>query len=318
MSKVSVLMSIYNESEYQIELAVKSILSQSFTDYELIIINDAPQNKKLKEFLKRIKNLSSKIKVYTNKENIGLALSMNYAAEISSGKYIARMDADDMSFSERLAKEVKVLDSGKFDFVFTNYNLIDEDGNLIKEKASEYYSPEIIKKKICERNIIHHPTVMMTREIFKKAGEYRNFPCAQDYDLWLRLLTVNCRFYMIDEVLFQYRIRNMSITSRKRIQQKLTIDYSRNLLLERLQTGTDSYSYKEYEKYIDSTKLKYKNIEKQMDDSLKKLNKAKELKKRKKYISMFFYRINVFLSSPFYRDSYINQKIIVKKIKNIF
>ena len=79
MPKVSVLMGVYNEKFNQIDLAIKSILTQTFNDYELIIINDNPKDKEMKEFLKNEKQLSSKINIYTNEENVGLAISMNNA-----------------------------------------------------------------------------------------------------------------------------------------------------------------------------------------------------------------------------------------------
>lgn len=315
MPKVSVLMGVYNEQFSQIDLAIKSILSQTFTDYELIIVNDAPENKKMKEFLTKEKKLSSKINVYTNKENIGLADSMNKAFKYSTGQYIARMDSDDISLPTRLEKEAKILDSGKYDFVFTNYNIIDEQGNLIKEKASEVYSPKDIVNNLYKKNIIHHPTIMMTRDVFMKAKGYRKFPCAQDYDFWLRLINLNCRFYMINEVLFNYRIRSTSTTARKKVQQKITIEYSRKLFLERLKNGRDTYSYEGYEQYVKAIKSKYRCIDKQMERSNKQLRKAQELKKEKKYIESFLYRVNVFLSSSFYRDSYIKQKQMIKKIE---
>lgn len=317
MPKVSVLMGVYNEKFNQIDLAIKSILTQTFNDYELIIINDNPKDKEMKEFLENEKQLSSKINIYTNEENVGLAISMNNAFKYSSGKYIARMDADDISFATRLEKEVKVLDSGKYDFVFTNYNIIDDQGELIKEKVSEFYQSKNIINNLYKKNVIHHPTIMITREFFIKSKGYRNFPCAQDYDFWLRLVTLNCRFYMINEVLYDYRIRNTSITARKRAQQKITIEYSQKLFLERLKNGKDTYSYNEYVRYVETVKSKYHCIDKQMEKSVKKLRKAQELKKRKKYILSLLYRINVFLSSPFYRDSYIKQKQIIKQIEKI-
>ncbi len=317
MPRVSVLMGVYNEEFNYIDLAIKSILSQSFTDYELIIINDAPENKKMREFLIKEKKLSSKISIYTNEYNMGLAVSMNKAFKYSSGQYIARMDSDDISFATRLEKEVKILDSGKYDFVFTNYNIIDSQGKLIKEKVSDYYSNKDITNNLYKKNIIHHPTIMMTRDIFMKANGYRNFPCAQDYDFWLRLISIDCRFYMIDEVLFNYRIRNTSTTARRRVQQKITIEYSRKLFLERLKYGMDTYSYEEYEQYVEKTKSMYCNIDEQFEKSNKKLRRAQELKKEKKNILALFYRINVFFSSPFYRDSYIRQNKEIKKIKKI-
>ncbi len=315
MVDISVLMSVYNEDESQIELAIKSILTQSYSNFELIIINDNPQNSTISKCLNQMKKLSPKIKIYSNHENMGLALSMNEAFKLSKGRYIARMDADDISFPSRFEKQIKVLEGGSYDFVFTNYDLIDEEGNIIKKKTSKYYDSSEIANIIYKKNIIHHPTVMMSRKIFEEAGGYRNFPCAQDYDFWLRLLNLNCRFYMINEVLFQYRIRGNSTTFRKKVQQQLTLEYSRKLLLERLRFGKDSYSFENYTKYIENKKLKNKKIEIQLEKGMKKLSLASERLKKRRYFSFLYNRIIVFLGNSYYRNYYLTQKKMIIKIK---
>lgn len=319
MPKISVLMSVYNETAVQIEEAVQSILDQTFSDFELLIVNDAPSNPNMSNLLATVQTLSKdRIKIYNNETNIGLALSMNRAAELSTGKYIARMDADDISLPERFQKEVQLLDSGKYDFVFTNYVTINDNGEFItKTPLSPNYNDDVISDRICEENIIHHPTVMMKRDVFEKAGRYRNFPCAQDYDLWLRLVSVGCRFHMINEVLFHYRVRRTSITSKKRLQQKLTMDYARKLYIERLKTGTDSYKYEGYIEYVQKNIKKHKNAEQQLDTNRLKLQKAYQYKRKGNLIGFFVCRVSVFLGSSVYRASYLDKVRNKREIKKV-
>ena len=104
MPEVSVLMSIYNERYNDIEKAVNSVLKQTFKDFEFIIVIDEPSRANLASMLEA---RDPRIKIYLNKENIGLAKSMNRAAELADGKYLARMDADDVSLPQRLEKEYK-------------------------------------------------------------------------------------------------------------------------------------------------------------------------------------------------------------------
>ena len=122
MKKVSILMSIYNESEREIGLSINSILEQTYEDIELIIVIDNPKEKE--KYLKLLEKYTlnySNIIVSCNEENIGLAMSMNKAFELSNGDYIARMDADDISIKNRIEKEVNIIENHGYDFVFTRY-----------------------------------------------------------------------------------------------------------------------------------------------------------------------------------------------------
>ena len=85
-----------------------------------------------------------------------------------------------------------------------------------------------------------------------------------------------------------------------------------------MKNGKDTYSYENYEQYVETNKSKYHCIDKQMEKSNKQLRKAQELKNKKKYIKSFLCRVNVFLNSPFYRDSYIKQKKMIKEIEKLF
>lgn len=307
MKKVSILMSIYNESEREIGLSINSILEQTYKDIELIIVIDNPKEKE--KYLKLLEKYTlnySNIIVSCNEENIGLAMSMNKAFELSNGDYIARMDADDISIKNRIEKEVNIIENHGYDFVFTGYSFIDEQDNLLYG-TYKYYSPNEIYNSLLTTNCIHHPTVLMTREVFSRVGGYRDFPCSQDYDLWLRLLQANCKFFMIDESLLKYRIRSNSTTSRKRFLQACTLFYISNLFYERLQNGTDGYSKKNYDIFIKKCNTKYwfhKKYINYFQSVQKKLGK-------KKYID-FYLRLYLLSINKFIRDSYL-LKIKIKK-----
>ena len=250
MPKLSVLMSVYNEKENEIKSAVSSVIHQTYTDFELIIVCDNPQSEEQCRLLKSIADTDERIKVVRNEKNIGLAMSLNHAYEFATGDYIVRMDADDISESDRFQKQIEFMSETKCDLAWSSYTYIDEDGNVL-DKPVRYFEKDEIPKCLPLKNIIHHPTVMMKREIFEKTGLYRDFPCSQDYDLWLRMLYAGADMRMMKEKLLKYRIRTNSVTNRKKYQQRCTLFYIRKLYGERRLTGNDSYSYENYLKYIE-------------------------------------------------------------------
>lgn len=308
MPKISVLMSVYNETEGQVEQSIQSILAQTYSDFELIVINDNPKNEVTAQWLKRLCSVDQRIHLYTNEKNIGLALSMNYAAELATGKYLARMDSDDVSEITRFEKQVHLLDEGRYDLVCTEYRYIDESGSLIELSSPiETYTDEQLSKQIYLKNCIHHPTVMMTAELFEKVGGYRDFPCAQDYDLWIRMAHVGARFHMIHEPLLRYRVRTGSVTNKKSLQQKLTLEYTRKLYIQRLKTGEDQFSKENYNEFIAAHS---KNIERQESDMNRNralLQKAKTYKSNGNLLMYFFARLFVILGSNVYRSGYIEK-----------
>ena len=107
---VSVLMSVYNEPEEWMRVAIDSILGQTFTDFEFIIINDNPKRKLNREILSDYAKQDKRIVILENEENIGLTKSLNKGLKVAKGKYIARMDADDISLSDRLEKQVNFME----------------------------------------------------------------------------------------------------------------------------------------------------------------------------------------------------------------
>jgi glycosyltransferase involved in cell wall biosynthesis len=181
--KISVIMSVYNGMPYLKE-AVKSILSQSYRTFEFIIVDDASTDGSW-DYLKNIKD--ERLTLIKNKKNRGLSASLNKALKIAKGKYIARMDADDISKRTRIEAQINFLEKNpKIALCGTWAKKIDKDGKIIGNMLYPI-SPEEIKKKIALFNPIIHPSIMARKTFFDKLGGYREeFDGAEDYDLLAR------------------------------------------------------------------------------------------------------------------------------------
>ncbi|RLA87462.1 MAG: hypothetical protein DRG40_00235 [Deltaproteobacteria bacterium] len=211
--KVSVLMSVYNGERYLRE-AIESILNQTFTDFEFIIIDDGSTDSTPK-ILTSYASKDNRIRLIRIEKNLGIAAALNKGLEVASGKYIARMDADDISLPNRLSMQLDYMEkNSSCSVVATRIALIDNKGNIIgywREdiKTTQYYE---IRNFLPRKNCIAHPTVMIKTAIAKKYTYNENQPYAQDYDLWLRLCSNGERIEKINEVLLYHRIHPISVT----------------------------------------------------------------------------------------------------------
>lgn len=300
MPRISVLMSVYNEDEQDFTLAVNSVLNQTYRDFELIIVCDNPSNSAMIAMLQRIEKQDSRIKIVMNEKNMGLALSMNHGFEYAEGDIIARIDADDISFPDRFEKQIDCLTRNNYDLVWSSYVFIDEKG-IEQDIAVQYYNDEEVPKTLPLKNIVHHPTVMMRREAFENAGLYRNYPCAQDYDLWLRMLYCGSRLHMMPDKLLLYRVRSTSTTSRKKYQQLCTLNYIRKLYKERQKNGSDSYSYDNYCQAMKSEGVGDSKTEKSFLYANALIGSAKKQKKNGQYFSAIAGYLKAMFVSKAYR-----------------
>lgn len=245
---ISVLTSVYNESLKEIRESIDSILGQTYKDFELIVVLDRPEYTEGLALLQEYAAKDARVKVLMNEKNIGLALSMNYAAENAAGEYLLRMDADDVCYPDRFQLQMEAIEGGEYDLVCGNYDYIDENGELLPTKATVYTDKQL-SALLPYRNIVHHPTVIMTGKAFRAVGGYRNYPCAQDYDLWLRMKCAGYKMHMLPEKLIKYRIRQVSTTVQKRYKQSCTGEYIRKLYEQK--NNMTGYSYEDYLAYLD-------------------------------------------------------------------
>lgn len=214
-AEISIVMGVYNQRAFnQLEQAVDSILKQSFQNFEYLIYNDGSDGE-VTEQLQNIASRDLRIRLFCAKRNHGLAYALNYCIKHSSGKYIARMDADDISMPERLQRQYDFLEEHEeYGFVGCNARLLRESGvcglRLMPErpKAENFlaFSPYI------------HPAVMFRREVFEKYGLYseskNNLRC-EDYELFMRFYQKGCIGYNIQEPLFLYREDENTFKKRK-------------------------------------------------------------------------------------------------------
>jgi len=314
--KLSVLMSVYNETLEDITEAIDSVLCQSFSDFEFLIVDDNPSRLDHKALLNEYKKRDSRIVLIENQSNIGLAVSMNKAANEACGDVFVRMDADDICLPNRFEDQYQLLCGEDYDLVCGRYTVIgDVSQNESVDIKPEYKSSAEISEMLPYKSVIHHPTVMMTRAIFESVNGYRNFPCAQDYDLWLRMLDAKAIFGMTDSTVLKYRIRQTSISASKRIKQRLTIEYIRDRYIERLRKGTDSFSKEHYQNYLNKhikNELKDSALIEQGSDVLIRANKYAA---QGKLLHFILLRCKVLLCNRIYRHIFLKLWVSQKMIK---
>lgn len=253
---ISVLMSVCNEKLEWIQESIESILNQTVNELELIIINDNPSSTIIKKILRKYDG-NSKVKILNNYKNLGLAKSLNKAFNISRGDYIARMDADDISLSDRFQIELeKFKRYPNIDFISANVLEINEDGELIKERKPIYLDNEKFKAVLKYGNISIHPTWLMKREVFENLKGYRPFPNSQDYDFLSRMVDSDFQMMNITETVLQYRIRSNNLGG---IKQLVVGSYIKELNKERRANSNDSFNELELKKRL---KISQKEMEK--------------------------------------------------------
>lgn len=295
--KISVVMSIFNEKLEEINKSIDSILNQTYKNFEFIIVLDNPNNKEIKKELEKVED--SRVKVIINEENKGLAFSLNRGIKFSKGKYILRMDADDISLTNRLEKQVEyLLKNDNVDLLGTAAYLIDENNIKIGE-INTILGDRRIRKRMKYMNSFIHPTLIIKKSILEKIGLYREFPCAQDYDLILRVIDYGGKVANLPEKLLYYRVRENSLTSQKGLFQFLLAEYAKKLSLERKKEKIDSFSKESIDKL-------YQEAEKNKNT----FNKfQKQIKINKNKWTYYFILIKILILSKYHR------KMLVDKLK---
>ncbi len=233
-------MSVYNAEKF-LPQAIDSILNQSFKDFEFIIVEDCSTDNSL-AILNSYAEKDSRIKIIQKQENKrmkGFIENLNIGISEAKGKYIARMDADDIAHPLRFEKQYQYLESNPDIFmVGSAVNFIDEDNKFIKKlEALEYHRD--IQKQMPKTVAMYHPVIMFRN---KSNIKYRNLYYCEDYDLYLRLINENKKFYNFPESLLDYRILNSSISRKDgNFLRTLFVEKAKSFYKESLQKGTDSY-----------------------------------------------------------------------------
>lgn len=233
-------MSCFNSALYLNE-AVDSMLNQSFTDFEFLIVNDGSTDETF-----NILNEYNDNRIHIiNQENQGLARSLNNAIKLANGEYLVRMDADDISFPNRLENQFKFMESNPNIGVYgTAVSYISENGKLLG-RSFPYLNNKVIKQKILgfKGNVVAHPTVIIRKKTFNKYGPYNEFMSFnQDYHLWSKFLRNGVLFENTNEIELKYRISKNSIgstiihnaQSREILHKVVSMDYPSKELVNKL------------------------------------------------------------------------------------
>lgn len=212
---VTVLMPVYNGERYLRE-AVESVLSQTYTDFEFLIIDDGSCDR-TGDILASYHD--PRIRLIRNTVNLGMTTSLNKGLELARGKYIARMDCDDISLPQRLSRQVAFMEMHPEVGLCGSW--AKTTGQASKDLWRYPVDPEVIKCTLLFSSILVHPSVMFRRELFLKAGLLYNvnFKRAQDYELWVRAAR-HTVVTNIGEVLLYYRLHPEQVGRQHRENQK--------------------------------------------------------------------------------------------------
>lgn len=207
---VSIITPLYN-GEIFIESTIKSLRAQTYQDWEVIVVDDVSRDNGPEMVENYVKN-DKRIKLIKLEKNSGGAVARNRAIEEAKGKYIAFLDSDDLWQPEKLEKQVKFMEENNYDFTYTWYEKIDEEGNklneIVKSKGKVNYNELLKSNQIGCLAAMYN--VEKLGKIYMPLIRKR-----QDYALWLQVLKRIDYGYCLEENLAQYRIVNGSVSSNK-------------------------------------------------------------------------------------------------------
>ncbi len=256
---VSVVMPVYN-GEYYLSEAVRSILTQSFTDFEFLIIDDGSTDKTF-DLIEQYARKDSRVRVFRNTTNLGLATSLNIGLKLSRGSLIARMDADDVAMPHRLSNQ---------SIFMQNNSKVTVCGSALEtyEQPGKNWIPplthEAIKVMMLFECCMYHPTIIFRKNaIFNNNGGYDNqFSGAEDYELWYRLSKVSsvC-FANIAEPLIRYRTHIGNDRSQYKKKQQRLANLVRRKQLNRLGIYPNNQEFSLHEAFSYSDYKPFKLID---------------------------------------------------------
>lgn len=211
--RVTVLMPVYNALPY-LQAALDSILAQSFTGFEFLIVDDCSTDGSW-QLLEQYARREPRIVLHRNPRNLGVVATLNRGVALARGDYVARMDADDVSRADRLARQAAYLDAHPdVALVAARIEFIGANGEPRGVWAADQEAtlPDEIRRALPSGNCIAHPSVMLRRSVALAYPYWAEQRHAEDYDLWLRLCADGHRLAKIDDVLLKYRVHSQSVT----------------------------------------------------------------------------------------------------------
>jgi len=207
---VSVVMPVYNSAKF-VEESIESVLNQSYEKMQLIIINDGSTDDSDAIINKYLPNDNIK---YIKQLNQGPAATRNNGIKNCDGTYIAFLDSDDVWISDKIEKQVAILERPGVDVVYTGRINIDENGNFVNDTSDRKFLSGCILSELYVDNFVCMSSAVLKRQVFEAVGMLNEaLVMSEDYEFWLRV-AMRCEFDFICEPLVKYRIHPSQSSSR--------------------------------------------------------------------------------------------------------
>jgi len=268
---VTVLMPVYNGEKYLKE-AIESILNQTFIDFEFLIIDDGSTDKSA-EIIKSFND--ARIRLERNETNLGLIKTLNKGLTLSRGKYIARMDCDDISLPKRLSIQVNFMEKHPEIGVCGSWVKV---MGLKQEFVNRYpQKHEEARAYLLFNTPFAHPSVIIRKEVMEKHElEYdENYKYAEDYELWSRIIK-HTKLSNIPKVLLHYRMHPESVSKKNSSEQTENSDKVRLGLIKNLGLAPTPVELDLHRRFIRPDYLNPKDFIDQLETWLGKLLSANE------------------------------------------
>lgn len=208
--RITVLMAVFNGARY-LDAAVQSILCQTWSDFELLIVDDGSTD----DTPQRLASYPDERMRVVRTENRGVGAALAHGVTLARGEFVARMDADDIAAPNRLERQLAALEAmPEVGVVDSGVHLMDRQGRPLPDDVTDaFFSRAERRWRLMWRNAVVHPTVMIRRAVLERTGHnYRPRVIAEDYDLWLRLVP-HTEFHRLPEQLLWYRRHAESVTA---------------------------------------------------------------------------------------------------------
>lgn len=304
---VSVIMSVYNESFDIVEKSINSILSQTYKKLQIIVINDNPKRLELDSFLRSLCSKDARVLYYKNKNNLGLVNSLNIGLHLTNANYIARMDADDISSSCRIEKQLNFLKNNNCDIVGSYVTTIGEDGKHLGQIIVPTKHSAIISGYNYGCCLLH-PTWLAKKKVFTELEGYRNILACEDYDFVLRAINKGFILGNVPEFLLKYRLRASGISCSLEARQKLTTYF-----LKRNKDIINDLTISDFNSFFYSKKFSSDLVQMNRYISIKK--KFRNISYRNFY-KVFMLLCNLLINKFFYVSLfyYLRRNIIINAV----
>jgi len=282
---ISVLLVVFNGEKYKDYLgpAIDSVLTQTFRDFELIIVHDGAPNSAT-QIIAKAQQRDPRVVVITDKQRTWIPL-LNLGWDRARGKYLARMDADDLALPDRFQKQYDYLEQRPDVFLVSGrIEVIDQQNRTVSFSKTSTDSA-VIAQRLPEGNILYQPTFMLRNEPEWRYREKALY--AEDYDLLLRLLTSGKRIANMPDVLMRYRLWPSSTSLAKRAHQALFTKKIQEFYWQRVKGGRDEYEAFDPQSIL-SIDVEQSTDEVVLREQIAGTLRANELQRTRKYCRRYF------------------------------